>query len=281
MTLSRVIADLTGQQPRQRGRQLAMICPFHTDKNPSLRIDDEKDDGLWHCDPCRKGGDVFTFVTEFNKCSFPEALNFLGEQYGVEPDSEPGPTQPRSPSPSGSWIYHQPDGSKAFKVERFEEGDGKKRFLQSAPDGRGGWICKRGCMAGVERWLYRVHQLRGHKTICCVEGEKVADAMWTLGIVATTSPGGAGKWQTSLIGLGSYAAQFIDAGTKTVAIFPDNDDAGRRHAEDAARACHATGVRVKVVTLPGLPPERRRGRVPRGWRHGGGSAQGDQGCAAV
>ena len=35
---------------------------------------------------------------------------------------------------------------------------------------------------------------------------------------------------------------------------PDSDDPGRRHAEDAARACHAAELGVKVITLPGLPP---------------------------
>ena len=258
--LSRVIADLTGQPPLRRGRELAFRCPWHEDKIPSLLVDDNKSGGVWNCFPCGMNGDVITFVKEFKKCSFPAALSFLGERYGVDPDSGPGPTQPRSSSPSGSWIYHRPDGSEAFKVERFEDGDGKKRFLQLAPDGRGGWICKRGCMDGVERWLYRVDRLRGQDTVCLVEGEKVADAMRMLGMVATTTPGGAGKWHMSdptrsPIGLGGYAAQFIDAGNTNLAIFSDNDDAGRRHAEDAARDCHAAGLRVKMVALPGLPPK--------------------------
>ena len=120
VTLSRVVADLTDQQLRQHGRELVAICPFHDDTNPSLRIDDEKDGGVWCCAPCSKGGDVFTFVRELNTCSFPEALNFLGERYEVEPDSEAAPVQPRSSLPSGSWTYHRPDGEEAFKVERFE-----------------------------------------------------------------------------------------------------------------------------------------------------------------
>ena len=56
VTLSRVLVDLTGEQPRQRGRELAGRCPFHDDRTPSLRINDEKDGGVWHCDPCSKEG---------------------------------------------------------------------------------------------------------------------------------------------------------------------------------------------------------------------------------
>ena len=256
--LEEVIPQLVGESLRGNSGEPAVRCPFHEDTHPSLRINAQRQ--VWRCDPCDVGGDVFAFVRRFNKCSFPEALSFLGERYGVEPDSEPGPTQPRSSSPSGSWIYHRPDGSEAFKVERFEEASGKKRFRQAAPDGSDGWICKRGCMDGVERWLYRVEHLRGRDTVCLVEGEKIVDAMRTLGIPATTTPGGAGKWHTSdptrsPIGLGGYAAQFMDAGIKNVAILPDNDDPGRQYAEDAALACHAAGLQVKVVTLPGLPPK--------------------------
>ena len=254
--LEEVIPQLVGDSLHGNGAERAVRCPFHDDRHPSLRINTQKQ--VWRCDPCDLGGDVFAFVRQFNKCSFLEALSFLAGRDGV-PDSEPIPTRPRGSSPSGSWIYRRPDGAEAFKVDRFEEGNGKKRFLQSAPDGRGDWICERGCMDGVERWLYRVDHLGGQDTVCLVEGEKVADAMCALGIPTTTPPGGAGKWHTldptrSPIGLDGYAAQFVTAGITNVAIFPDNDKPGRRHAEDAARACHAAGQQVKVVTLPGLPP---------------------------
>ena len=254
--LEEVIPRLVGDSLHGKSGEPTVRCPFHEDRRPSLRMNIQKQ--VWRCDPCDIGGDVFAFVRQFNKCGFPEALRFLAERCDT-PDTETSPTQWRSSSPSGSWIYHRPDGAEVFKVERFEDGGGKKRFLQSAPDGRGGWICQRGCMDGVERWLYRVDHLGGQDTVCLVEGEKVADAMCALGIPTTTMPGGAGKWHTSdptrsPIGLDGYAAQFVAAGNTNVAIFPDNDDPGRRHAQDAARACHAAGLRVKVVTLPGLPP---------------------------
>lgn len=251
--LEEVIPQLVDDSLHGNSGEPAVRCPFHEDSHPSLRINTQKQ--VWRCDPCNVGGDVFAFVRRLNKCNFPEALRFLGERSGVSPDPEPSSNQWRSSSPSGSWIYHRPGGEEALRVERFEEGGGKKRFRQSAPDGRGGWICKRGCMDDVERWLYRVHHLQGHETVYLVEGEKAADALVALGLPATTSPGGAGAWYSAPIGLGSYAAQFKDAGVKNVAIFPDNDDAGRRYAEDAARECHAAGLRVKLVTLPGLPPK--------------------------
>ena len=82
--LSRLIADLTGERPRQRGRELVVRCPFHEDRSPSLRVNDEKNHGVWCCDPCGKGGDVFRFVMDHQGLTFAAAGNFLGERYQAE-----------------------------------------------------------------------------------------------------------------------------------------------------------------------------------------------------
>lgn len=92
--LSRVVADLTGEHPHQRSRELVVRCPFHDDKRPSLRINDEKNDGVWCCDPCGKGGDMFRFVMEHQGLSFLAALDFLVDRYGVEPYSATSEIEP-------------------------------------------------------------------------------------------------------------------------------------------------------------------------------------------
>ena len=85
--LSRLIADLTGERPRQRGRELVVRCPFHEDRSPSLRVNDEKNHGVWCCDPCGKGGDVFRFVMDHQGLSFLDAVDFVVGRYGVESDA--------------------------------------------------------------------------------------------------------------------------------------------------------------------------------------------------
>ena len=85
--LSRLIAELTGEPPRQRGRELVVRCPFHEDRSPSLRVNDEKNDGVWCCDPCGKGGDVFQFVMDHQGLSFLDAVDFVVRRYGVESNS--------------------------------------------------------------------------------------------------------------------------------------------------------------------------------------------------
>ncbi len=99
----------------------------------------------------------------------------------------------------------------------------------------------------MARVLYRLPELQGKTTAYVVEGEKDADRLWSIGLPATTGAGGAGKWRPE------YVQQLKAASIEQVVVFPDNDDAGRQHAEDVARSCHDAGIKVKVVTLPDLP----------------------------
>lgn len=82
--LSQVIADMTGEHPREKGREQVVRCPFHDDRNPSLRINDKRNGGVWYCFPCGKGGDVFRFVMDYEGVSFAEAVGILAEHYGIE-----------------------------------------------------------------------------------------------------------------------------------------------------------------------------------------------------
>ena len=57
-------------------------CPFHNEKTPSFHADDRK--GRYHCFGCGASGDVFTFVTETEGVPFPEAVEILARQAGLE-----------------------------------------------------------------------------------------------------------------------------------------------------------------------------------------------------
>ena len=83
-----------------------------------------------------------------------------------------------------------------------------------------------------------------HATIYVVEGEKCADALNRLGLVATCNAGGAGNWQPEL-------SQYF-AGRNLV-ILPDNDEAGETHCRKVADALGDYARAVSVCRLPGLP----------------------------
>jgi DNA primase len=77
------IVDVISQhvQLRKRGKNFIGLCPFHSEKTPSFTVSEEKQ--IFHCFGCHTGGNVFKFLTEFNKISFVEAVQELAEQQGI------------------------------------------------------------------------------------------------------------------------------------------------------------------------------------------------------
>ncbi len=61
----------------KKGRRYASLCPFHDDHNPSMDINKERQ--TYHCYVCHAGGDVFSFVANYEKISFSEAVKKVCE----------------------------------------------------------------------------------------------------------------------------------------------------------------------------------------------------------
>lgn len=86
------IVQLIGEKVRLRrvGTRWSGLCPFHNEKTPSFTVNPERQ--IWHCFGCNKGGDVFAFLMETDKVTFPEALAILAERAGIElPKGDRGP----------------------------------------------------------------------------------------------------------------------------------------------------------------------------------------------
>lgn len=67
---------------RKRGQNYVGICPFHNDTHPSLYVSPAKE--IYKCFACDAGGNVFTFLMEYDKISFIDAVKQLGDRYGIE-----------------------------------------------------------------------------------------------------------------------------------------------------------------------------------------------------
>jgi DNA primase len=67
---------------RRQGARWVGLCPFHEERTPSFSVNPAEK--LYYCFGCEAGGDVFRFVQETEGVEFPEAVERLGERYGVE-----------------------------------------------------------------------------------------------------------------------------------------------------------------------------------------------------
>src|SRR5882762_2395080 len=66
---------------KKSGQNFTGLCPFHGEKTPSFAVHPVKQ--IFHCFGCGKGGDVFSFVMEMEKCPFPEAVKVVAEKCGI------------------------------------------------------------------------------------------------------------------------------------------------------------------------------------------------------
>ncbi|MBW8852773.1 MAG: DUF3987 domain-containing protein, partial [Bradyrhizobium sp.] len=142
-------------------------------------------------------------------------------------------------------TYVDEAGTPLFDVVIERQPSGKKNVRQHAvrPDGS-----RARTLGAARRVLYRLpmvlRAVQATATVLVVEGEKCVEAVEGLGLVATTNPGGAGKW------LPEYSKALRSA---DVVVLPDNDQPGRAHAAAVAAALDEIAHSVRVVDLPGLP----------------------------
>src|SRR5262249_23138355 len=137
--------------------------------------------------------------------------------------------------------YTDETGNKVVHQTVRYPGGSTPRFRQRRPDGNGGWIWN---LNGIRPVLYRlpdvIAAVAAGQTIHIVEGEKDADNLRDLGLVATTNAMGAGKWNAT------YNEVLRGA---DVVIIGDNDEPGRKHVQDVARQLTLVAKRLRVLDL--------------------------------
>ena len=207
------------EQAKLNNNRIVAICPSHEVKNPSLTASCTSEKILVKC----QAG-----------CTFTEIVSALGMKQSQF-------FNPQEKTPSGKIVarysYEDKDGNTAYCVVRFEP----KAFRPRRPDGK--WT-----LDGVNRVPYRLPQMleavKEGKEILLLEGEKDCDNAEKIGLVATTFPGGAGKWREE------YSKWFRDA--KVICV-PDNDPPGRKGMRFIASKIVKIAESVRLLELPGIP----------------------------
>ncbi|MBI5237763.1 MAG: DNA primase, partial [Deltaproteobacteria bacterium] len=77
------IEEVVGQYVKltQKGRTLLGLCPFHAETKPSFTVAPDK--GIFHCFGCGAGGNVFSFLMQHQRLSFPESVEELARRYNI------------------------------------------------------------------------------------------------------------------------------------------------------------------------------------------------------
>jgi DNA primase len=77
-------SSVVGRRVRlvKKGREFSGLCPFHNEKSPSFFVNDDK--GFFHCFGCGAHGDVIGFTMRIDNMAFPEAVERLAEEAGLE-----------------------------------------------------------------------------------------------------------------------------------------------------------------------------------------------------
>jgi putative DNA primase/helicase len=209
--------------------------------------------GEWYDHENQVGGGSFAFIKTYARVDDKGARKWIADELGIKDD----------PSPKGNICYNyvSEHGILLFQVVRVSATAKRaKFFFQRQPDGQGDW--KRKLKDGKMkltmddvRWVpYHLDRLvaakqkaNGHPPrVYICEGEKDADRVATGELLTTTNPGGAGKWRSEY---NQYFAGF------DVVILPDNDEAGRTHAQHVAANLAPVAHAVRILELPGLPPK--------------------------
>lgn len=180
-----------------------------------------------------------------------------GELVSPAPDDAPPlpETWPKLGRPSHVWAYRDAQGRVLRYTLRWSVGDGEKTIraatLWRDDRGRVRWALK--AEPGSARPLYRLDALaaRPGAPVLVVEGEKDADgaAERFPGFVCMTWPGG-----SNAVG----KADFLPLGGRSVVVWPDADEPGRKAAQAVAKAARAAGALSVVVVDP-------PGYFPKGW----------------
>lgn len=235
MLTSEIVARLDRAKPAGEGRWSAR-CPAHEDGTSSLQV--------------TRGTGGRTLIVCFAGCKLDDIVQSMGiglsDLFEGDDRKTAIETLPESKWPvTATYTYQNAIGEPLYRVlRRTSQDSGRKTFRQEK---RNGSVWQPG-MEGVDRVLYRLPQIldpeTGDDVIWVTEGEKDADALSAMGLVATTNVGGAGKWEPQ------YTAALKG---RHVVILPDNDKPGEEHAAVVSKALTGVAASVRILRLPGLP----------------------------
>lgn len=224
MTAAAIAQALGG---KRSGQGWVARCPAHDDQDPSLSITERDGRLLVHCHAGCRQADVIDALKAGGLWPAGDGPMLPPTYRRWQEKDEPlGPV-------TAEYIYTDENGTPLLRVTRHEP----KTFRQWRPDGKGGWLPG---VKGVRLVPYRLREVIESPIVFIVEGEKDVESLRERGFVATSNPGGAGKWRPE------FAAYFRG---RTVIVIPDCDRPGRAHAGQVIRSLKPVAAQIIHVDL--------------------------------
>ena len=239
--LNEILSKLRSVKPGGNG--YVALCPAHDDHDESLSISEGLDGRVLL--KCHAG------------CSTEAVVDALGLSMADLFNEKLSQVKTAKTVIITTYDYRCEKGNLLYQSCRKSD----KSFIFRRPDGNGDYVYN---LKGVKTVPYRLPELftaiTNEETVYIPEGEKDVDNLVSIGLIATTNPMGAGKWQDS------YSGYFINT---NVVILPDNDEPGQKHAQQVAASLNGKAASIKVINFPGLKP---KGDVSD-WLANGGTAE--------
>src|SRR5260370_21282040 len=128
------IVRIVGEYVRLKktGKDFSGLCPFHQEKTPSFTVSPIKQ--IFYCFGCGKGGDVYNFVMDMEKCEFPEAVKVVAEKCGIAvPRQKERSPEERKENQQRSVLVEMHREAQTFFVKQLEgtpEGKAARAYLE-------------------------------------------------------------------------------------------------------------------------------------------------------
>ena len=110
---------------RKRGVNYLGNCPFHNEKTPSFTVSPSK--GIFKCFGCGESGNAVNFIMKHEHYSYPEALKFLANKYGIEIQEDELTSEEKASQDVKDALFHVTEfAQKYFADILFNDDEGKK-----------------------------------------------------------------------------------------------------------------------------------------------------------
>jgi len=222
---------------KNSGDGFVSLCPCHSDKNPSFLFKEDTSSTFGISFKCLAGCESVIMIEVLQELGL---LQSDGNGGGLKKHNDPVPPEFNGMKLATIHTYRGNEGEVLFYVGRYESGD-KKQTVPFAikPDEEWKWW-----KAGLGQYkkggrpLYNLHRIAKANEVFFVEGEKCADRLGQIGVVATTCVGGSSA---------SSLADFMPLKGRTVYVWRDKDEPGAKWEYEVKGKLKELNIAYKVV----------------------------------